>query len=123
MAKKDFKTYFARIPPQNIDSERALLGSIMIKPEAMFDIIDFITEESFYAEKHRLIYGTMLELHSKKEPIDLLSLSSRLKEKKLLEQIGGNSYLTELVNIVPSASNVKHYGQLVYKKHVLRRLI
>jgi len=112
-----------RIPPQNLDSEKALLGSIMLKPEGMNDAIDTISPDSFYAEKHRMVFQAMLELFSKSEPIDLLSLSSKLKEKGKLDQVGGSSYLTELVNSVPSASNLKHYAQIVQKKSVMRGLI
>ncbi len=112
-----------RIPPHNIESEKALLGSVMIKPESMHDIIDIISPYSFYADKHRLIYEAMLDLFAKSEPIDLLSMSSKLGEKKLLERIGGRTYLAELVNAVPSAGNVKHYANIVQKKSMMRNLI
>ncbi|MEX0652265.1 MAG: replicative DNA helicase [Candidatus Paceibacterota bacterium] len=112
-----------RIPPQNLDSEKALLGSIMLKPEAMHDIIDMVKPDSYYSEKHRIIYNSMLELFEKNEPIDILSLSTKLKEKKHFDQIGGGSYLTELVNFVPSASNIKHYADIVQKKFMMRNLI
>jgi len=112
-----------RVPPQNIDSEKALLGSIMLKPEAMHEIIDMVKPDSFYSEKHRIIYNSMLELFEKNEPIDILSLSSKLKEKKQHEQIGGGAYLTELVNFVPSAANIKHYADIVQKKFMMRNLI
>ncbi len=112
-----------RIPPQNIESEKALLGSICLKPEGMHDIIDIVTPDACYAEKHRIIFDVMLELFSKGDPIDLLSLSSRLKERGRLEQIGGSSYLADLVNAVPSASNLKHYAELVQKKYMMRSLI
>lgn len=112
-----------RIPPQNIDSERALLGSIMLKPDGIYDIVDIISEDVFYSEKHRIIYSTMMSLFQKGEPIDVLSLSAKLKEKKQMEKIGGNSYLTELVNFVPSAANIKHYADIVHKKYVLRNVI
>jgi len=112
-----------RIPPQNLDSEKALLGSIMLKPEGMHDAIDTISADSFYSEKHRFIFQSMYDLFSKSEPIDLLSLSNKLKEKKKLDQVGGSAYLTELVNSVPSASNLKHYAQVVQKKAVMRALI
>lgn len=112
-----------RIPPQSLDAEQALLGSIMLRPEAIYEIIDIVNSKSFYASKHALIYETMIELFAKREPIDLLTLSSRLKEKGLLEQIGGSSYLTELVSIVPSSSNIKHYADIVQRKHMMRRLI
>lgn len=112
-----------RVPPQNIESEKALLGSIMLKPEGMHDIIDIISPDAFYAEKHRIIFDVMLELFSKGNPIDVLSLSSRLKERNQLEQTGGNSYLPELVTLVPSAANLKHYAELVQKKYMMRSLI
>lgn len=112
-----------RVPPQNIDSEKALLGSIMVKPESMVDALDHVSPDSFYAEKHRIIFRSMVDLFGKNEPIDLLSLSAKLKEKKQLDQIGGSSYLTELVNTVPSAANLKHYANIVQKKSMMRGLI
>ncbi|MBI2617884.1 replicative DNA helicase [Candidatus Kaiserbacteria bacterium] len=112
-----------RIPPQSIDAEKALLGSIMLKPEVMYEIIEIVKPDSFYSEKHRVIYGSMLELLEKTEPIDILSLSTKLKEKKQLEQIGGGAYLSELVHFVPSAANIKHYAEIVQKKSMMRNLI
>ena len=112
-----------RIPPQSIEAEKALLGSIMIRPDAINEVMDVVGGHSFYVEKHRNIWKTMLELFGKGTPIDLLSLSSRLKEKKQLEQVGGASFLTELVNAVPSSTNAKHYADIVEKKHMMRSLI
>jgi|TARA_Y100000310_G_scaffold345555_1_gene466548 replicative DNA helicase len=126
MAEPNAQTHIPsaiRIPPQSIDIEKALLGSIMLKPDVLNDVNDIIAPDSFYAEKHRLIYKTMLELFAKSEPIDLLSLSARLKEVNLLEKIGGRSYLTELVNTVPTATNAKNYAHIVQKKHMMRSLI
>ena len=87
-----------RVPPQNIEAEAALLGSIMLRPEAINEVLDIIKPESFYSEKYRLIFKTMLELTSKSSPIDLLSLKSRLDEKALLDQVGGSTFLAELVS-------------------------
>ncbi len=115
--------YSLRVPPQDIEAEKALLGSIMISPGSLFDASDIVDPESFYAEKHKIIFKTMLELSGKSEPIDLLSISSRLREKNQLEQIGGASYLAELTNMVPSASNIRHYAEIVHKKYALRNLI
>lgn len=123
VGKQSQQKKILRVPPQNIDSEKALLGSIMLKPEILNDISIIITNNSFYVEKHRLIYRTMLELFAKNEPIDILSISSRMKEKNMLEQIGGRSYLAELVNLVPSAGGAKHYAELVHKKSMMRNLI
>ena len=114
---------FVRIPPQNIESEKALLGSIMLRHEAMHDVSDIVLPESFYDRRHRAIYEAMLELFAKKEPIDLLSLTSRLKEKKLLDDVGGRVYLAELVHAVPASTNVKYYAETVQKKSILRNLI
>ncbi len=112
-----------RVPPQNIEAEMALLGSIMLRPEVLHDIIDIIKPDSFYSEKHRIIFETMMDLSNKRSPIDLLSVSSKLKEKGWLDQIGGNTYLTEIVNVVPSSSNVTYYANMVQKKYMMRRLI
>lgn len=112
-----------RVPPQNIEAEAALLGSIMLRPEAFNEIFDVVKPESFYSEKHRIIFRTMMELFSKSAPIDILSLSSRLQEKELLEQIGGSSFLAELLQIVPSSTNAKHYGEIIRKKFMMRNLI
>ncbi len=112
-----------RIPPQNLESERAFLGSLMLRPEAMYDVMDFIKPDAFYADKHRLIFDSILDLFGKHEPVDMLSLSTRLKERGHLDRIGGGAYLAELVNAVPSAVNAKHYADLIYRKHMLRNLI
>ncbi len=112
-----------RIPPQNLDAEIALLGSIMQRPDVMFEITDTVSRDSFYAEKHRIIFECMLELFKRSNPIDLLSVSTHLKEKGRLDQIGGSTYLTELVQNVPSASNFKYYADIVQRKYMMRRLI
>ena len=116
------KTYI-RIPPQDIETEKALIGALMMKPAGVDEIIETITTDSFYVERHRLIFRTILELHEKNQPVDLLSLSSRLKEKKLLEKVGGASYLSEMTEMVPRAGNLKYYAQTVEKKSSLRNLI
>lgn len=117
------KTNNVRIPPQSIASEQAVLGSIMLRKDAMHEVEDMITPDSFYVEKHKMIFKAMLDLSSKNEPIDMLSLSTKLSEQKLLDNVGGNKYLAEIVNTVPSSTNVKHYADIVQKKYVLRSLI
>ena len=119
----EIKKYSQRIPPQNTESEKALLGSIMLRPEALSEIMDIIRPEAFYMERHKTIFSMMLDIFSKSDPIDLLTLSSKLKENGRLDQIGGVSYLTELVNVVPSSANAEHYAEIVQKKYTMRRLI
>ncbi len=112
-----------RVPPQSVDSEKAVLGSIMLRPGAIHEINDIINTDSFYASKHSLIYKTMLELSSKGDPIDILSVTHKLTEKGLIEQVGGSIYLSELTNAVPSSTNIKHYAEIVSKKYILRKII
>ena len=112
-----------RVPPQNMDAEKSVLGSLMIDPKAMHIIVDILHPEDFYHSKHGMTYEAMLDLFEAKEPIDILTLSSKLSEKNILTDIGGKAYLSELVNSVPSASNVKHYAEIVHKKSILRNLI
>ncbi|MFS6749784.1 DnaB-like helicase N-terminal domain-containing protein, partial [Staphylococcus aureus] len=82
----------------------------MIRSDAMNDVVDAVSQDAFYAEKHRIIFRAMLALWGKGEPIDIESLRSKLAEQNHLEQIGGISYLAELASEVPAASNARHYG-------------
>jgi replicative DNA helicase len=115
--------HLVRIPPQSIDSERGLLGALLMKPEALHDVSDTVRAESFYAEKHRTIFETMRELSDRGEPIDLLTLSERLQSKGLLERCGGRAYIAELTSAAPAAGNFNHYAELVVRKHLMRALI
>ena len=112
-----------RVPPQSISSEQAVLGSIMLRKDAIHEVEDIVNPDSFYVEKHKIIFKAMLDLSLKSEPIDMLSLSTKLSEQKYLERIGGNQYLAEIVSLVPSSTNLKHYANIVQKKYVLRSLI
>lgn len=112
-----------RIPPQSLDSERALLGSLLLKPDAIHDVADTIAPDSFYAEKHKLIFDAMQDLAGKGEPIDLLSLGEKLSAKGHLERVGGKGYLAELATAAPSPGNISHYAELVSRKHLMRSLI
>jgi replicative DNA helicase len=112
-----------RVPPQSLESERALLGAILLKPDSIHDISDLIRTDSFYAEKHRVIFGAMRDLADRGEPIDQLTLSERLQNQGLLERAGGRSYLAELVASAPAPGNYAHYAELVSRKFLMRSLI
>lgn len=112
-----------RIPPQSLESERALLGALLLKPDVIHDVLDLIRPDSFYAEKHRLIFRVMHELAERGEPIDLISLSQRMQDQGLLEKAGGRSYLAELVGSAPAPGNFSHYADLVSRKFIMRSLI
>lgn len=113
----------AKLPPQNLEAEQSLLGSLLIDKNAIIKIADIISAEDFYKESHQLIFESVTELFSRHEPIDILSVGSRLEEKKKLEQIGGRGYLAELTNTVPTSSHVIHYANIVKKKATLRRML
>lgn len=112
-----------KIPPQSIDAEQSLLGGLMLDKEAIIKVADFLVPRDFYKGVHQEIYSAMLDLFEKNEPIDLLSLAGRLKDKGKLEEIGGNAYLTELINTVPTATHVLNYAKIVQHKRILRDLI
>lgn len=112
-----------RIPPQNIDSERSVLGAVLLDKDAVIKVIDILTFEDFYDTRHTMIYEAMLDLFEKRMAIDIVTLSETLESKGTLKEVGGSSYLAELVNETPSAANIIHYAQIVRNKAVLRRLI
>lgn len=112
-----------KLPPQNLDAERSVLGAILIDKDALNKVVDFLTAEDFYSHSHQIIYATAVDLFGKHEPIDLLSLSNRLGETGRLEEAGGVSYLTSLTNSVPTSSHIGTYGKIVQRKKMLRDLI
>lgn len=112
-----------RTPPQNLEAEISVLGSLMLDKDAIIKIADLISPDDFYDPKHRMIYEAIFQLYTKNTPIDILTVTNCLDEKKQLEGVGGSSYLASLVNAVPSAGNVVHYATIVRKKGTLRKLI
>lgn len=112
-----------KLPPQSIEAERSVLGSLMLDTSAIVKVVDFLVPQDFYKGTHQNIYQGMVELFQRREPIDLLSMSTRMKERGNLEEIGGNAYLTELINSIPTASNLLNYAKIVQRKKILRDLI
>src|SRR5882757_3506285 len=105
-----------RMPPQTLESEKALLGALMIRPDAIIEATEVLSPDAFYSEKHRIIYRAMLALYTKNEPIDIESVRVKLADEEMLESIGGVPYLADLVGDVPAASNAGHYAAQVQKK-------
>lgn len=112
-----------RMPPQNLEAEISVLGSLMLDRDALIKIADLITEDDFYEQKHQIIYNAIISLFEKSVSIDILTVTNILEERKQLEKVGGSSYLSSLVNAVPSAAHVVNYANIVRKKGTLRRLI
>ncbi len=112
-----------KVPPANIEAEQALLGSMLLEEKARNKAIEEITPENFYKEGHRKIFKAIVDLFEKNESCDLVTLTNRLKSEHNLEEVGGSSYLTRLIDVVPSAANIEHYIKIVRDKFILRRLI
>ncbi len=112
-----------RVPPQNIDAEKSVLGSILLDRDALIEVSGWLSPTHFYDERHVAIYETILELFESGLPIDLVTVSDRLKKKKILSKIGGRAYLAELASFVPTAANAVEYGNIVKETATRRGLI
>ena len=112
-----------RKPPQNVEAEKALLGAILLKPDALHDVSVTVFPESFYADKHRNIFDAISKIFSKGDPIDLVSVVTKLKDMGVIDRVGGASYITELIEMVPAAGNAMYYAEQVLNKSTLRNLI
>ena len=113
----------ARLPPQNVEAEQSVLGSLLIDPEAILKVTSFLRPEDFYRETHALVYKAIVDLHERRQPADFVTLCDELERRKQLEQVGGPGYLTSLINTVPTSVHVQYYGGIVERTATLRRLI
>lgn len=115
--------YVGKLPPQNIEAEQSLLGALLIDKDAVVSIGEILRPDHFYkSEQHGNIYNAIIELFEKREPIDLVTVTEKLKQKGVLDRVGGNAYLTELVNMVPTAAHVESYARII-KEHAMRRAL
>ncbi len=112
-----------RIPPQNVSAEKSLLGALMLSDKYIPEIIMILKPADFYEKSHQLIYDAMVHLYDQKKPVDLLTLTSELKARKVLKDVGGAPYLTELSNFVQTASHAKAYAEMVREASVRRKLV
>jgi replicative DNA helicase len=112
-----------RMVPHNVEAEEAVLGSLLIDPEALFRVSPFLKGEDFYIQKNAWIYEAILAIHERREPIDFVTLSDELERRTQLEEVGGAAYITHLINAVPSAIHVEAYGHIVEQAAIRRRLL
>lgn len=112
-----------RLPPHSEEVEACILGAILIDKDAIISVAEFLRPEHFYNGNHGLIYEALLSLYEERQPIDLITLREKLKKAKALTKVGGSSYLTELVNRVPTAAHIEKYGQIVKDCFTKRELI
>lgn len=112
-----------KTPPHNLESEQCVIGSIIVEEETLVPVAEILDREDFYIDAHKVIYDSMIELGNERKPIDMITLTNRLKEKGYLDQVGGVTYLTSITNMIPTTSNVKVYAEIVKKNSTLRKLI
>lgn len=112
-----------RLPPQNIEAEQSVLGSLLIDPDAIIKVGSFLAPGDFYREAHQIIYRAMLELHERRQPVDLITVVDELTRQGQVDLVGGPAYLTSLINMVPTSVHVEYYGRIVERTSLMRRLI
>lgn len=112
-----------RVPPQNIEAEKSVLGSMILDEEAIGIAVEILDETWFYEEPHQLLYRAITELYGSRRKVDFLTLTNKLEHDGLLNQIGGHSYISTIIDSVPTSANIEHYANIVKEKGVLRALI
>jgi len=117
------KTLIEKVPPQNIEAEIAVLGSMLLDREAIARAIEQLDESAFYPNANKKIFQAIVRLYDDNEAVDIVTLIEELKKRKILDKVGGPAYITELANSIPTAANIDHYAKIVREKHLLRCLI
>ncbi len=112
-----------RLPPQNLEAEQCVLGSVLLQQGALVKVLELVAPADFYREAHKIIFTAMVALFEKNEPQDIITVTNLLKDKNQLDDIGGPAYLSNLTDIVPVAANIAYYAQIIRSKAILRRLI
>jgi len=112
-----------RLPPQSEDAEMAVLGSMLLEEDAISQAIELLDENSFYKDSHKKIFSVIVSIYSDNKPVDLVTTTELLKKRKVLDEVGGASYIASLTQVVPTAANVSHYARIVREKYIMRSLI
>ena len=112
-----------RLPPQSIEAEQSVLGSILIDRDAVIEVAEFLKAEDFYRQAHAKIYGVIVDLFERREPIDIVTVAEALERDDDLEAVGGRAYLGTLSNSTPTAVHATQYARIVERKALLRNLI
>jgi replicative DNA helicase len=115
--------FLERVPPQNLEAERSVLGGILLDNQAMPNVMEILQEEDFYRGAHRKLYQAMVDLSERRDPVDLITLTEEVNRKGWLQDVGGAVYLAALADEVPTAANIIYYARIVKEKSVLRQLI
>ena len=112
-----------KVPPHDVEAEKSVLGGILIDTSSINLVAEFLKPDHFYLQEHQSIYSSMLTLFDKQQPIDLVTISDQLKSGGTLKKVGGKSYLSDLINTVPTSAYIEHYGRIIVGHYVKRKLI
>src|SRR4030043_1919386 len=112
-----------KLPPQNIEAEQSVLGGILIENEAINKVMEILSADDFYRDAHRKIFNALINLSERDEPADLITLTNELRKINQLDSVGGASYVTSLIDSVPTAANIEYYAKIIKDKAILRKLI
>jgi replicative DNA helicase len=112
-----------RVPPNNVDAEKSLLGAILIDKDSLLTVASKIKTDYFYEEINSLVYQSIIQLFDERQPIDIVTLTTRLKKNDVYKKVGGKEYLTELVNYVPTSAHVENYAKIIEENYIKRELI
>lgn len=116
-------TAINKIPPQNIEAEMAVLGAMLLSPDAVLKAMELIDGNVFYRDVHKFIFDAIIDMFDRSVPIDMLTLRDELNRRDQLDRIGGEAYIASLLNTVPSAAHIEHYLRIIFEKYILRNLI
>jgi len=112
-----------KIPPQAVELEEAVLGAIMLEKDAIIEVIDILTPDSFYKEEHQKIFQAIIDLSSNDKAIDILTVTEEMKKRKELDDVGGPLYITQLTSRVASAAHIDYHARIIAQKYIQRELI
>ena len=116
-------TNLVRVPPHSQEAEQSVLGALLLDKDAIIAVAEFLSADDFYDERHKDIYKAIISLYEDRSPVDVLTVSEKLKSQKDLKKVGGASYLTDIANKVPTAAHVEHYGRIVKDLALKRSLM
>ncbi|MCI5135507.1 MAG: replicative DNA helicase, partial [Candidatus Electrothrix sp. AW2] len=111
------------LPPQNVEAEQALLGTILIQDKSLLKIVEILSPDDFYRTAHKIIFEVMVKLFERSEPHDLVTMTNSLRDQNRLEQVGGSAYLVSLTDVIPFTGMLVHHARIIREKSILRKLI
>ena len=112
-----------RVPPHSKEAEESVLGALLLDKDAIISVAEFLLPDDFYDERHKDIYKAVISLYEERTPVDVLTVTEKLKQQKDIKKVGGASYLTDIANKVPTAAHVEHYGKIVKDLSIKRNLM